>query len=123
MSTHTRPQSQFLERVAAHGIVGAGGAGFPTHVKLASPAECIILNGAECEPLLHKDKEILRHCGEQVMAGLAWEQVNERLARDAFGVLWDCRTEQGNQVSSGVYYYLITDDAGHKAKGRVAVLR
>ncbi len=71
MSAGTASRSAFLQRVAAQGVVGAGGAGFPTHVKLAASAECIILNAAECEPLLHKDKEILRHFGEQVMAGLA----------------------------------------------------
>jgi len=59
-----------LQRIADNGVVGAGGAGFPTHVKLASRAECIILNAAECEPLLHKDKEILRHYGEEVIDGL-----------------------------------------------------
>jgi Na+-translocating ferredoxin:NAD+ oxidoreductase RnfC subunit len=58
------------ERIAAHGVVGAGGAGFPTHVKLAGRADTIILNGAECEPLLHKDKEILREYPREVLAGL-----------------------------------------------------
>ncbi len=59
-----------LRRIAEHGVVGAGGAGFPTHVKLAAQADTIILNAAECEPLLHKDKELLRHFGAQVLAGL-----------------------------------------------------
>jgi len=62
--------SNLLEQIAANGVVGAGGGGFPAHVKLASPAECIILNAAECEPLLHKDKELLRHHRAEVMAGL-----------------------------------------------------
>ncbi len=51
-------------------MVGAGGAGFPTHVKLAGRAECIILNAAECEPLLHKDKEMLRAYPDEILAGL-----------------------------------------------------
>ena len=42
------------------GVVGAGGAGFPTHVKLAGKADTVLINAAECEPLLHKDKEVLR---------------------------------------------------------------
>ena len=42
------------------GVVGAGGAGFPTHVKLAGKADTVVINAAECEPLLHKDKEVLR---------------------------------------------------------------
>ena len=41
------------------GIVGAGGAGFPTHVKLSSRADTFAVNAAECEPLLYKDQDIL----------------------------------------------------------------
>ena len=36
------------------GVVGAGGAGFPTHVKLSGQADTLLINAAECEPLLHK---------------------------------------------------------------------
>lgn len=43
------------------GVVGAGGAGFPTHVKLSSPADTFAVNAAECEPLLYKDQEILEN--------------------------------------------------------------
>lgn len=60
-----------LDQIRANGVVGAGGAGFPAHVKLALPVEVVIVNAAECEPLLHKDKEILKHHAEQVLAGLA----------------------------------------------------
>ncbi len=59
-----------LQRIADCGVVGAGGAGFPTHAKLKSAARTIILNAAECEPLLHKDKELLRHHGPAVLEGL-----------------------------------------------------
>lgn len=62
--------SSLIEQVEQWGVVGAGGAGFPTHVKLKAQAKTIILNGAECEPLLHKDKELMRVYGEQVLAGL-----------------------------------------------------
>jgi len=60
-----------VEQIGACGVVGAGGAGFPTHVKLGAKVECAILNAAECEPLLHKDKELLRAYGDEVLAGLA----------------------------------------------------
>lgn len=55
-----------IARVEANGVVGAGGAGFPTHVKLkATGVDTVIVNAAECEPLLHKDKELLkRHSTE-----------------------------------------------------------
>jgi len=60
-----------VDDIAAWGVVGAGGAGFPTHVKLKAAAQTIILNAAECEPLLHKDKELLKHHTDEVLAGLA----------------------------------------------------
>jgi len=60
-----------IKQVADAGVVGAGGAGFPTHVKLSAQADTVLINAAECEPLLHKDKEILRHFPEDVLAGLA----------------------------------------------------
>ena len=48
-----------VEQVRLAGVVGAGGGGFPTHVKLAAKADTVIANGAECEPLLHKDAVIM----------------------------------------------------------------
>lgn len=63
-------QNSIVSEVQEHGIVGAGGAGFPTHVKLASKAGTIIVNAAECEPLIHKDKEILLHHTADFLAGL-----------------------------------------------------
>lgn len=59
-----------VEQIEACGVVGAGGAGFPTHVKLKAKADTIILNAAECEPLLHKDKEMLRAYPDEIIAGL-----------------------------------------------------
>jgi len=53
------------------GVVGAGGAGFPTHVKLSGKADTVVINAAECEPLLHKDKEVLRAYADDVLEGLA----------------------------------------------------
>ena len=59
-----------LEHVAQAGVVGAGGAGFPTHAKLAGRADTVLINAAECEPLLHKDKEVLRAYADRVLEGL-----------------------------------------------------
>ncbi len=53
-----------------NGVVGAGGAGFPTAAKLQARVDTLIVNGAECEPLLHKDKELLRHQARPMLAGL-----------------------------------------------------
>ena len=51
-------------------MVGAGGAGFPTHVKASSQVEFLLANGAECEPLLHKDFEIMCHYPVQICSGM-----------------------------------------------------
>ena len=48
----------FLAAVREAGVVGAGGAGFPTAVKLDSRPEFIIVNGVECEPLLQVDRQL-----------------------------------------------------------------
>jgi Na+-translocating ferredoxin:NAD+ oxidoreductase RnfC subunit len=60
-----------VEDIAQAGVVGAGGAGFPTHVKLAAEADTVLVNAAECEPLLHKDKEVLREYAGAVIEGTA----------------------------------------------------
>ncbi len=52
------------------GVVGAGGAGFPTYVKAQSQVEYLIANGAECEPLIHKDAELMKHYPAEILAGM-----------------------------------------------------
>ena len=54
-----------------NGVVGAGGAGFPTYKKFEIPVEVFIVNAAECEPLLHKDKQILEHRTDTFFQGLS----------------------------------------------------
>ena len=55
------------EQLRQAGVVGAGGAGFPAHVKAGAKADTVIANGAECEPLIHKDLAVMaRHAGEIV---------------------------------------------------------
>ncbi|KEF36845.1 Respiratory-chain NADH dehydrogenase 51 Kd subunit [Schinkia azotoformans MEV2011] len=58
-----------LDTVKESGIIGAGGAGFPTHVKLAAKAEYILLNGAECEPLLRVDQQLMELYPDEVIKG------------------------------------------------------
>ena len=57
------------ERLRECGVVGAGGAGFPTYVKAQSQVEFLIANGAECEPLIHKDAELMKHFPGRFLAG------------------------------------------------------
>lgn len=52
------------------GIVGAGGAGFPTHVKLNAKADTVIINGAECEPLLRVDQQLMATQAETLLSAL-----------------------------------------------------
>jgi len=59
-----------VNHVRNAGVVGAGGGGFPAHVKLAAKADTIIANGAECEPLLHKDAAVLEHHAAEVVKGI-----------------------------------------------------
>lgn len=59
-----------IQAIRDAGVVGAGGAGFPTHVKLAVNAGRVILNGAECEPLLRVDQLAMQHHADRVVRGL-----------------------------------------------------
>ncbi len=61
---------QLHEKIFSAGIVGAGGAGFPAHVKANSKVEFVLANGAECEPLIHKDYELMLHFPKEIMRGL-----------------------------------------------------
>src|SRR5271168_5381567 len=74
-ATHTSP-----DRIAELGIVGAGGGGFPAAVKFRTQVSTVIANAAECEPLLHKDKELLHHISAPFLRGmhLAMQMVGAR---------------------------------------------
>ena len=52
------------------GILGAGGAGFPTHVKINCKAEFVLANGAECEPLLRVDQQVMQYFAADVVRGI-----------------------------------------------------
>jgi len=57
------------DKIFNAGVVGAGGAGFPAHVKANSKVEFVLANGAECEPLIHKDYELMLHFPKEVVKG------------------------------------------------------
>lgn len=59
-----------IEQVRLAGVVGAGGGGFPAHVKYAAKADTVIANGAECEPLLYKDAAVIEHSTAQLIRGV-----------------------------------------------------
>ena len=59
---------ELLKKIYEAGVVGAGGAGFPAHKKLDCSVDCLIINGAECEPLLMTDQYLMRNKGDQLIA-------------------------------------------------------
>jgi Na+-translocating ferredoxin:NAD+ oxidoreductase RnfC subunit len=61
---------QIPEKIKNAGVVGAGGAGFPTHIKAQSKVEFVLANGAECEPLIHKDYELMVNFPDQIVNGV-----------------------------------------------------
>ncbi len=71
---HALQREQIRELVREAGIVGMGGAAFPTHVKLSPPPDCIldtiILNGCECEPYLTCDHRLMLEHPAEIVDGL-----------------------------------------------------
>ncbi|NLL18070.1 MAG: 4Fe-4S dicluster domain-containing protein [Clostridia bacterium] len=63
-------EEKIVQLIKAAGVVGAGGAGFPTHVKVNANAGHVIVNGAECEPLLRVDQQLMSQKADLVVKGL-----------------------------------------------------
>lgn len=65
---------EIIERVKKAGVTGMGGAGFPTFIKLCPPptakAECVILNGVECEPYITSDYRLMMEHADEILVGL-----------------------------------------------------
>ena len=70
----TLTSKEIVDKIAAAGIVGLGGATFPTQVKLSPPpgskAEVVIINAVECEPYLTSDHELMLEKGEEILVGV-----------------------------------------------------
>lgn len=81
---------EIIERVREAGIVGMGGAAFPTHVKLTPPKDKIIdtliINGAECEPYITCDARILEEKTQEVIEGAVLLKKAVKAERLVFGV-------------------------------------
>lgn len=60
------------ERVRAAGVVGAGGAGFPAHVKLLAQVDTFLVNAAECEPMLKVDQQLMAVQAERLIRGVQY---------------------------------------------------
>lgn len=70
-----KDNDEILKKIKEAGVVGLGGATFPTHVKLSPPpgkkADFLIINGSECEPYLTSDYRIMLERGKEVVIGTA----------------------------------------------------
>ena len=60
------------ERVRTAGVVGAGGAGFPAHVKLQAQVDTFLVNAAECEPMLKVDQQLMAVQAERLIRGVQY---------------------------------------------------
>ena len=95
------------------GIVGAGGAGFPSYAKLADGADLLLINGAECEPLLATDYVLLRNEMDMVLTGvleiLAHTSISKAYiavkAHNAERLGWT----DGERLADGVYARALPD--------------
>lgn len=71
----TMTREQIIERCQQSGLVGLGGATFPTHIKMTVPAgkkcDMVIINGVECEPYLTSDHRLMLEKGAEVLTGAA----------------------------------------------------
>ena len=96
-------RGELVNKIAECGIVGMGGAGFPTHIKLSPPSrkpiDTIIINGTECEPYLTDDHRIMVERAEDILTGA---QIIKKIvgAKDVFFAIEDNKTEAINIISN-----------------------
>lgn len=84
------------DKILEAGVVGAGGAGFPTNIKATSKVENILANGAECEPLLHKDYEIMVNYAPEIVDGMKLMFESTQAKKGYFGV----KTKNADAISA-----------------------
>ena len=69
-----KTKEELLDKIRSMGVVGQGGAAFPTHIKLNPPADAqidtLIINGAECEPYLNSDNRVMIEKADEVVEGI-----------------------------------------------------
>jgi cobalamin reductase len=75
-----------IEIIKNAGVVGAGGAGFPTYQKINTEVEIVIANGAECEPLLYKDVTLMENYPQEIVNGMLRVMEHVKAKRGIFAV-------------------------------------
>ena len=95
------------------GIVGAGGAGFPSYAKLADGADVLVINGAECEPLLYTDYILLKRELAMVATGitliLKFLSIPKALLCVKDHTAKKLNIKDGDKISEGVFYKILPD--------------
>jgi Na+-translocating ferredoxin:NAD+ oxidoreductase RnfC subunit len=79
-------REQILARIRDAGVVGSGGGGFPTHVKLEARVEVVLANGAECEPLVRVDQQEMAERPVELLRGLLLAMAATGAARGIVGL-------------------------------------
>ncbi|MDR1408293.1 MAG: electron transport complex subunit RsxC [Tannerella sp.] len=86
----TLTAKEIIDKIAGAGIVGLGGATFPTHVKLSPPpgnkAEMLIINAVECEPYLTSDHSLMLEKGHEILVGITILMKALQVSRAAVGI-------------------------------------
>ena len=105
--------TELKQKLQDAGILGAGGAGFPSYAKLADGADTLVINGAECEPLLYTDYVLMRehlddivYGAEQVMDACGMKQTILGVKRHTALAL---SMTDGEMLSARVKVHLLPD--------------
>ncbi|MBQ9777876.1 MAG: NADH-quinone oxidoreductase subunit J, partial [Clostridia bacterium] len=103
----------FKNILQSSGIVGAGGAGFPSYAKLAEGADTLVLNCAECEPLIYTDYMLMSEHMPEILEGARLVMQHSGIARTVLAVKKH-RAEllgltQGQVLCEGVSVALLPD--------------
>ena len=81
---------EIVNRIKLAGVTGMGGAGFPTFIKLCPPptakAECVILNGVECEPYITSDYRLMMEHADEILVGLDLLMKGAKVERGYIGI-------------------------------------
>lgn len=81
---------EIVNRIKAAGVVGMGGACFPTFVKLCPPSgakpECVIINGVECEPYITSDYRLMMEKGDQLIEGVKILMAGAKVNKGYIGI-------------------------------------
>ncbi len=95
------------------GCVGAGGAGFPTAIKLAEGVDSLIINAAECEPLLYTDYYIMKQHMDRIASGAETIMAAAGIPKGYLGVKAHTAKRlslaQGDAISAHVHVHILPD--------------